>query len=122
MGAPTPLPAPNPRSARRAPMPPATASRPASTTCPAPSCSTRTTGSATSSLGDCSNATHGEAVSQACRKLCGSCQDEESEVCDEKYHTKVVIDGVGSIYCDQIYPEECQEFDSVAKTCCKTCK
>jgi len=73
-------------------------------------------------VGDCSNATHGEAVSQACRKLCGSCQDEESEVCDEKYHTKVVIDGVGSIYCDQIYPEECQEFDSVAKTCCKTCK
>lgn len=74
-------------------------------------------------VGDCSNAQHGEAVRGACRKLCGACQDAgEEAVCDEKYHTKVVIDGVGSIYCDQIYPEECQEFDSVAKTCCKTCK
>merc|ERR1719273_2920127 len=49
-------------------------------------------------VGDCSNATHGEAVSNACRKLCGSCQgvgaNGEAEVCDEKYHTKVVIDGV----------------------------
>jgi len=71
-------------------------------------------------VGDCSDATHGEAVQNACRKLCGSC--DAGEVCDEKYHTKVVIDGVGSIYCDQIYPEECQEFDSVKQTCCKTCK
>jgi len=71
-------------------------------------------------VGDCSDATHGESVSNACRKLCGSC--DAGEVCDEKYHTKVVIDGVGSIYCDQIYPEECQEFDSVKATCCKTCK
>lgn len=71
-------------------------------------------------VGDCSDATHGEAVRGACRKLCGSC--DADEVCDEKYHTKVVIDGVGSIYCDQIYPEECQEFDSVKQTCCKTCK
>lgn len=72
-------------------------------------------------VSDCSDVTHGPAVSSACRKLCGSCSVSDA-VCDEKYHTKVVIDGVGSIYCDQIYPEECVEFDNVRSTCCKTCK
>jgi len=66
---------------------------------------------------DCNHVVHGENVSNACRQLCGSCGDE---VCAEKYHTKVLIEDIGSMYCDQIYPEEC-EIPEVATTCCRTC-
>lgn len=69
---------------------------------------------------DCDHAAHGPKVQDACRKLCGTCTDVD--ICDEKFHTKVVIDGVGSIYCDQIYPEECDEYANVRDTCCRTCK
>lgn len=67
---------------------------------------------------DCDHEVHGQNVSQACRALCGSC---EEAVCAEKYHTKVLIEDIGSIYCDQIYPEEC-EIAEVKATCCRTCE
>lgn len=66
---------------------------------------------------DCDHEVHGENVNNACRALCGSCGED---VCAEKYHTKVLIEEHGSMYCDQLYPEECQ-IAEVKSTCCRTC-
>jgi len=69
---------------------------------------------------DCSDKLHGKAVTEHCPNLCGACGGE-NDVCDEKYHTKVLLPGIGSLYCDQLYPEECNIGEFVRETCCNTC-
>lgn len=67
---------------------------------------------------DCEDGAHGQAVTNHCPGLCGGCTG--FSVCDEAYHTKVLLPGVGSVYCDQLYPEECNQ-PGVSETCCAFC-
>lgn len=62
-----------------------------------------------------------DGVPEHCPRLCDKCDKfHDKVVCNEKYHTKVFVEGIGSIYCDQLYQEEC-DISGVKDICCSTC-